>query len=151
MLEGKPTILGGDEVHVEQLQWFNENQAIDATSTKNSLSQKRFNFGLAEAPFSMFSKYEVIDGDDDADNDNENLCPEINFNNVNGLMHCENENQNRICVLNCDVGYVPSSVEIFICSLKQSKIHQWTTIGGQVLQNSLFVTCERPVAVIAGG
>ena len=81
------------------------------------------------------------------DPETENLCPDFDI--KNGEMYCEN----RTCVLDCNVGYVPSSEEILMCSLKLpiEKIYHWTTLNGLVLQNLSLVTCERPLAVIAGG
>ena len=77
----------------------------------------------------------------------ETLCPDFDI--KNGEMYCVN----RTCVLDCDVGYVPSSEEILICSLKApiEKIYHWTTLNGLGLQNLSLVSCERPLAVIAGG
>ena len=81
------------------------------------------------------------------DPETETLCPDFDI--KNGEMYCVN----RTCVLDCDVGYVPSSEEILICSLKApiEKIYHWTTINGLSLQNLSLVSCERPLAVIAGG
>ena len=81
------------------------------------------------------------------DPETETLCPDFDI--KNGEMYCVN----RTCVLDCDVGYVPSSEEILICSLKSpiEKIYHWTTLNGQSLQNLSLVSCERPLAVIAGG
>ena len=81
------------------------------------------------------------------DPETEILCPDFDI--KNGEMYCVN----RTCVLDCDVGYVPSSEEILICSLKApvEKIYHWTTLDGLGLQNLSLVSCERPLAVIAGG
>ena len=81
------------------------------------------------------------------DPETETLCPDFDI--KNGEMYCVN----RTCVLDCDVGYVPSSEEILICSQKApiEKIYHWTTINGLSLQNLSLVSCERPLAVIAGG
>ena len=81
------------------------------------------------------------------DPETEILCPDFDI--KNGEMYC----LNRTCVLDCDVGYVPSSEEILICSLKApvEKIYHWTTLDGLGLQNLSLVSCERPLAVIAGG
>ena len=142
MLDGKPTILGGNEISVTQLQLSDKN--ITSKIAKNSLSHKRFDFGLAEVPLSLFGRFEIT-------NEDKNVCPDIDFDDKNGWIYCENENENRICVLNCDIGYIPSSVEVFVCSLKNSRVYQWTTVSGQKLEDLPLVTCERPLVVIAGG
>ena len=54
MLDGKPTILGGNEIAVTQLIVEKENRSITSETAKNLLSQKRFNFGIAETNSSVF-------------------------------------------------------------------------------------------------
>ena len=75
-------------------------------------------------------------------------CPQFEFNGLNGEIHCKTENETKKCVLDCNIGYVPSSIEVFSCSFGQSK---WTTLDGNILKDVSNITCERPVAIIAGG
>jgi hypothetical protein len=57
MLDGLPTMIGGNEIIVKQLS-ISDNMILSTTSATNQLSQKRRNFCLVEVPISFFDEFE---------------------------------------------------------------------------------------------
>ena len=85
-------------------------------------------------------------------------CPELTFDNSlsHGTLTCKNVKENdglvtKTCILDCDLGYVPSYGEIFVCSDSNHYAAQWTLRDRKTRITSSNVTCERPLAFIVGG
>lgn len=75
---------------------------------------------------------------------------------VNGRIHCHDECISKFigvvktCVLNCDPGYVPSRIEVYFCDANSGGL--WRAVDGELLSKTSFkLSCELPVAVLAGG
>ena len=85
----------------------------------------------------------------------EEPCPTLQIDPMesHGSLHCtsifENKKVVKTCVLDCHTGYVPSSGEIFLCSQKEPI--KWTLRDGITRIYSESITCERPIALLAGG
>jgi hypothetical protein len=94
----------------------------------------------------------------------QNPCPGVFFNPdiLHGNIHCTTStvksapNVVKTCVLNCDYGYVPTSTEVFWCRTlipieDSSPSYEWATSEGLIIQPQDNLTCEQPLAFIAGG